>query len=158
MGSSSLDYKEKLRQVAQEANIHLLRLEVACKKLQTKYGFPIDEQKFISIIDDENDLSFADQIVYRFSKAQDAIGAKLFKAFMLYQGDDTDRPFLDILNSLEKARVLMVDNWITLRDLRNDISHNYDSNPENSIRILNDIYQHKSELKDILESIMRVAG
>lgn len=158
MGNTSLNYKDKLAQVAQEANIHLLRLEQACSKLQQKYGFPIDETKFNDIIDDENDLPLADQIVYRFSKAQDAIGAKLFKAFTLYQGDDTDRPFLDILNSLEKSRVLMVDDWIILRDLRNDISHNYDSNPEKEITILNKIYGQKDELKNIVDAIIKVAG
>jgi len=157
MGNSPLDYKEKLKQVAQEASVHLMRLENAFVKLHKKYTFPIDINKFKTIINDENDLPLADQIIYRFSKAQDTVGAKLFKAFMLYQGDDAERPFLDILNSLEKSKVLMVSDWIELRDLRNDISHNYDSKPENAVNILNDIFKHKDELKKILNSFIKVS-
>jgi hypothetical protein len=158
VGGNSLDYKEKLRQVAQEATIHFLRLELACVRLQKKYGFPINEEKFDSIMNDDNDSPLADQVIYRFSKAQDTVGAKLFKAFVLSQGDDTERPFLDISNSLEKASVLMVADWIELCDLRNDISHNYGSNTEQTLKILNDIYEHKNELKNILDAVVRVAG
>ena len=157
MGNSSLDYKKKLKQVIEEANIHLLRLELACDKLKGRYGFPLDEAAFASIVSNENDLSFADQMIYRFSKAQDAVGAKLFKAFLLYQGEDTQKPFLDILNSLEKSRVLLVADWIELRDLRNDISHNYDSDPKIAINILNDIYEHKNELKKIVGSVESIS-
>jgi len=63
-------------------------------------------------------LAFADQIIYRFSKAQDSMGAKLFKAFMFFQDENVDKPFMDILNSLEKLEILEVDEWFELREIR----------------------------------------
>ena len=156
MGSTSLNYKEKLAQVAQEATIHLLRLDEAFLTLQEKYKFPINEKGFESILN--NDLSYADQIIYRFSKAQDTIRGKLFRAFVVAQGESAERPFLDILNALEKIRILMVEDWFVLRDLRNEIAHNYDSSEQKALGILNDIYKNKHELKNILDAIIRVAG
>ncbi len=42
-------------------------------------------------------FAFCDQVVYRFSKLQDIMGAKLFKSFLLFQGENINKPFLDIL-------------------------------------------------------------
>ena len=105
------------------------------------------------MLNDSASLAFADQIIYRFSKAQDSMGAKLFKAFMLYNGENVDRPFLDILNSLEKIHILNVDEWFELREIRNEIAHNYENNENVARNIINSIYMHKGELKQILESV-----
>jgi len=43
-------------------------------------------------------LAYSDQSIYRFSKLQDCMGAKLFKSVLLYQGENVNKPFLDILN------------------------------------------------------------
>ncbi len=98
-------------------------------------------------------LAFADQIIYRFSKAQDSMGAKLFKAFMLYQGENVDKPFLNILNSLEKLEILDVDEWFELREIRNEIAHNYEENEATGRAIINSIYNSKNELQSILNMI-----
>ena len=45
---------------------------------------PIAQKQFAELLTNRIELAFADQIIYRFSKAQDTIGAKLFKAFLLY--------------------------------------------------------------------------
>lgn len=97
-------------------------------------------------------LAFADQIIYRFSKAQDSMGAKLFKAYMLAQGSNVDRPFMDILNTLEKLNILEVDEWFELREIRNEIAHDYEDNKTLAVDILNSIFKHKGELEKILIS------
>ena len=81
------------------------------------------------------------------------MGAKLFKSVLLYEGENVNKPFLDLLNRLEVLEIINVDEWFEIRELRNDIAHDYATNNENSIKLLNTIYQLKSELGDILKSI-----
>jgi len=56
------------------------------------------------------------------------MGAKLFKSFLLYQGENVDKPFLDILN---------VDEWFELIDIRNEIAHDYGESTNIAISVLN---------------------
>jgi hypothetical protein len=148
-----LIYKEKLNQTLAEAHSHLIRIDEAFEELTKKYSFPIAQDTFCVLLNSRIDLAFADQIIYRFSKAQDTIGAKLFKAFMLYQGENVDKPFRDILNALEKLHILDVDGWFFLREIRNEIAHDYEDNHNKARNIVNSIYQHRGELKNILEEI-----
>ena len=84
------------------------------------------------------------------------MGAKLFKSLLLYEGENIDKPFLDILNRLEKMGIIDVDEWFEIRDLRNEISHEYDNNEESVIEILNMIYELKDKLVNILQKIERL--
>jgi uncharacterized protein with HEPN domain len=81
------------------------------------------------------------------------MGAKLFKSVLLFQGENTNKPFLDILNQLEKIDIIDVDEWFEIRDLRNEIAHDYEDNDTVAINILNTIYKLRNELKDILNAI-----
>ncbi len=101
-------------------------------------------------------LAYSDQCIYRFVKLQDTMGAKLFKSLLLYLGENTDRPFLDILNQLEKIDVVDVDEWFEIRDLRNEIAHNYADDEGMVADILNTIFQLKGELSEILTQIEKL--
>lgn len=158
MGSSDLIYKEKLKAVLQEAAIHLLRIDEAFEELSNKYSFSISQDDFTRLLNNRIDLAFADQIIYRFSKAQDTIGVKLFKAFMLYQGENIDKPFRDILNALEKLQILEVERWFVLREIRNEIAHDYENNQNHARNILNSIYHCRAELKAILTELNLRSG
>jgi hypothetical protein len=107
MVNTALVYQTKFRKNLHEAYVHLARIDEALDELGKKYRFPIAQEQFADLLTNRGELAFADQIVYRFSKAQDTIGAKLFKAFLLYQGENVDCPFLDILNELENCILLM---------------------------------------------------
>ncbi len=156
MGNSIMNNNERLAHIIKEANAHLLRMEEAFAKLAEKYNFPLDENNFLRLLED--DLPLADQIIYRFSKTQDTIGAKLFRSFMIAQGDNPNQPFLDILNTLEKSHILMVEDWFALRDLRNEIAHNYDDDKDKSLNIINNVYQYKNKLKKIITAIAKSAN
>ena len=148
-------YKEKLLANLHESLKHLERVENAFSELFKEFSFSIDKKSFQNILESNQYLAYSDQIIYRFSKLQDSMGAKLFKSLLLYQGENVNRPFLDILNQLEKIEILDVDEWFEIRDLRNEIAHDYDSNDEVAIEILNSILKLKDDLREVL---VRVGG
>jgi len=156
MGNKTLVYKLKVQHSLGESFKHLSRLKGAFTELEKEFSFPIDKDMYINIVNNVQYLAYSDQLIYRFSKLQDCMGAKLFKSILLYQGENIDKPFLDILNSLEKMDIINVDEWFELRDLRNEISHDYDDNDNHAINILNTIYNLQLELKKILNNIQNI--
>jgi len=155
MGNQTLVYKAKVQVNLQECYRHLARLNEAFEELEKKYRFPIDADSYVKITN-SHDIAFSDQAIYRFSKLQDTMGAKLFKSFLLYQGENIHRPFLDILNTLERVGILEVEMWFVLRDLRNEIAHNYEDDEKVVIEILNTIYEQRSALEQILDNIKKL--
>ena len=156
MGNKTLVYKQKVTDNLNESYKHLLRLENAFEALKKKYTFPINIENFKVILENIEHLAYSDQIIYRFSKLQDCMGAKLFKSVLLYEGENVNKPFLDILNQLEAIDIINVDEWFEIRDLRNEIAHDYEDNDEIAISILNTIYKLKSDLKEMLDSIQKL--
>jgi hypothetical protein len=114
MGNKTLVYKIKVEENLKQSYTHLKRLNDAFTELGNRYAFPIDKNVYENMINNIQDLAFSDQIIYRFSKLQDTIGAKLFKGLLLYQGENVDKPFLDILNQLEKIDIVDVEEWFEL--------------------------------------------
>jgi len=152
MGSQAIS-KANFDKVFNEAVVHISRLEQSFNELSKTFSLPLTSSSFAKIVQDPVFLAFSDQIVYRFSKAQDTIGAKLFKAYLLVQGENVDKPFLDILNSLEKNNIVNVDKWFELREIRNEIAHDYEDNDSHGKDVINMIYAHKKELTKIIEAI-----
>ena len=156
MGDKTLVYKRKVESNLNESYKHLKRLNQAFNQLSSKYSFPIDKSSYQDILNNIQDLAFSDQVIYRFSKLQDTMGAKLFKSLLLYQGENINKPFLDILNSLEQIDVINVEEWFEIRDLRNEIAHDYSDNEDVAIEILNTIYELRGELENILNTIKKI--
>jgi hypothetical protein len=139
--------------ILNEVNVHLSRLEQSFAELSKTFDLPLTKASFAEIIQNPVHLAFCDQIIYRFSKAQDTIGGKLFKAYLLVQGENIDKPFLDILNGLEKNNILSVEQWFELREIRNEIAHDYENDENHGKDVINLIYGHKNELIKIVEAI-----
>ncbi len=156
MRKLSLVYKQKVQDNLKESYKHLLRLENAFEALKKNYLFPVSMDDFKIVLDNVEHLAYSDQIIYRFSKLQDCMGAKLFKSVLLYEGENINKPFLDILNQLEAIDIINVDEWFEIRDLRNEIAHDYEDNDEIAINILNTIYKLKIDLKETLEAISKL--
>ena len=156
MGHKTVVYQQKVADNLEESRTHLHRLNLAFLELQKVYVFPLNSDNFADILDDVQHLAYSDQCIYRFSKLQDCMGAKLFKSVLLYQGENVNKPFLDILNRLESMDIIDVDEWFEIRDLRNEIAHDYDANDETAINVINTIYKIKNELANILEEIEKV--
>lgn len=158
MGNKIIVYKEKVNHNLDESFKHLLRLEHAFLALIKCYDFPIQTDHFKSILGSTEHLAYSDQIIYRFSKLQDCMGAKLFKSVLLFEGENVNKPFLDILNQLEVLNIIKVDEWFEIRDLRNEIAHDYDNNDEIAMQIINSIFKLKMGLKDILDAIKKLVN
>ncbi len=158
MGNKTLIYRNKVEANLQESFKHLKRINSAFDKLEKRYNFPLNKQNFDILSDCIEDVAFSDQIIYRFSKLQDCMGAKLFKSLLLYQGENVNKPFLDILNQLERIDIINVENWFEMRDLRNEIAHEYEDNEEFAIHILNSIYDLRNELSAILNSVKKLTS
>ena len=46
-----------------------------------------------------------------------------------------------------------IDEWFLLREIRNEITHEYEDNEELAKNILNAIYKHKNQLKKIINTV-----
>lgn len=153
MGNRIVVHKENLKIALEESRKHLERVQIAVSELERFDLLPLDLGSLREIEKNNQLMAFTDQLIYRFSKLQDAMGAKLFKALLLYKGENTEAPFLDILNRLEKINVLNVEEWFEYRDLRNEISHNYDNKEITVIAVINAIYRSRERLNTILANI-----
>ena len=118
----------------------------------SKY-FPLEEMKFSQLTPIE--LALIDQLIYRFSKLQDSMGSRLFRQLLEALEEDTSGlPFLDILNKLEKLKLLDDSKeWIALRQTRNTISHEYPFFQEVRIEELNLLPEDVIKLSAIWEKL-----
>ena len=114
----------KLKTAVWEADRHLSVLESALADWQ---NFKVVD--LAGLEKDPNQLRILDQLLFRFSKLQDAIVQRLVPAtlsalFEIYE----DWGMIDCLNRLEKLGYLDVNNWFRWREIRNRLSHEYPDN------------------------------
>ena len=133
-----------------EASLHKKRLQNARKKL--KFIMPLDINKYNEI--DDIFVSIIDQMLFRFTKLQDTLGEKVFPMILELQAEPVKKmSFIDRLNRLEEYEILNKDEWIALRDDRNEITHEYSYNEEDVIDNINFIYQKSEILVKIFDTI-----
>jgi hypothetical protein len=116
-------------------HIHHQRMMFAYESVK-KY-FPLSESSFGKI--SQLEMALFDQLIYRFSKLQDSMGARLFKQLLeALEEDVSGRPFIDILYKLEKLNLLEnAKDWVKLRQTRNNVAHEYPFFKEVQIEELN---------------------
>jgi len=94
--------------------------------------------------------------LFSFMKIQDSIGGKLFKE-VLYELKEIEfkhMPMLDILYKLEELKMLDdVREWDILREIRNDLSHEYPMEQIDRFNTLKKTIWGYQELKIIFEKI-----
>lgn len=145
--------KERIEKILYECDRHVLRIGEAVDDL--KAFMPLDKDKYISL--DKNQVQALDQFLFRFAKLQDAIGRKLFKQILILKEDDNllieNMPFIDILNRFERLGILEVKDWARLRDIRNELAHNYDDEPEEMAEAINQTYYERDSLIKIYNNV-----
>lgn len=130
---------------------HANRLTWAMNNLQSK--FPLTPASMFELNDAE--LAVLDQFSTRFAKLQDAMGAKLFPAVLELTKEPGElKAFVDKLYRLEKiGAILSAEQWLLLREMRNEFSHDYPDDPEIQATMLNKAYQYAHELLSVLAKI-----
>ena len=113
---------------------------------------PLDEKKYLQI--DKIQSSFIDQMVYRFSKLQDTMGESIFRGVLILGKEEVKtKTFIDILNRIEELEIVQKDDWLRLRELRNDIAHDYSFNTNEVVDNINQIYHKSEQLIKIYEKV-----
>jgi hypothetical protein len=105
----------------------------------------------------EGTIGNIDQMVFRFTKLQDEIGTNTFRFLLEFlQEDIANKPFRDILNVLERLEIIdSADIWLTMREIRNDLTHEYPLMLDETIEKLNHLYNQIPILVHILVTIMQ---
>lgn len=135
---------------------HADRLAWAMSQLTRK--FPLSAEAIATLNDTE--LAVLDQFSTRFAKLQDVMGAKLFPAILELTKEQGHYPaFLDKLNQLEKIGAIeSADQWLILREMRNEFSHDYPDDPALQSATLNKAYILAGELLAILNKVEAFAS
>ena len=139
-------FKEKLY----ECNKHIEKILSAKKNINSL--MPLTESYYIQL--SEIETSFIDQLIFRFSKLQDTIGEKIFPSILKLSKEDIKRKtFIDILNRLEELEIVNKNRWLKLREIRNEIAHEYSFNTNEIIDSINDIYIVSDELIQMYKNL-----
>ncbi|MDR0940085.1 MAG: toxin-antitoxin system antitoxin subunit [Mediterranea sp.] len=153
MTDKQKEITERLKREFEVCDKHILRIHQAMERLGLPIPLSVDDYVYMN----DEQIACVDQFIFRFSKLQDAMGAKIFRLILSYLGDDvTSLPMRDVLNRLERYELLpSVDEWIYLRDLRNDLAHDYPLLEANVVAILNQLFVKVEELISIYTKIAK---
>lgn len=142
--------ENQLKEAVQLCTIHVQRMSFAYRNIEAY--FPLTSEKYEQLT--EVELSFVDQLIFRFSKLQDSMGGKLFPGLLDNLGEETRGiPFLDLLSKLEMLNILpRANDWLILRETRNTVTHEYPFNNEDIIEGLNMLNKHYSLILSVWEN------
>jgi len=137
------ELEEKLIMVLYECNQHKKMINNAYAHLESH--LPLDKETYTHFSLEQ--IGFIDQFLFRFPKLQDTMGEKLFSTMLFLLGEDySKKPFIDMLNRLEKIELLDKQAWMDLRTIRNNVAHEYSFNVDELVDSLNDIFKVKDKL------------
>ena len=150
------DNGEKLKDILNILETNFQRLNFAFSRTEKLIPF---SKSILQNLDPEQ-ISFIDQYIFRFAKIQDMMGEKLFRMILEAVEEDTDSlAFIDVLNKLEKLEVLPdKTEWLYLRKLRNEVSHEYPSIDDITVSVLNNIFSSKDKLTRMYRSCIDYLG
>jgi len=105
-------------------------------------------------------IATLDQFAYRFAKLQDAMSTQLFRRFcvQILQEPVETRPVIDILNLLERYDYLSsTKRWQEIREIRNQISHEYQLSTPELIVTLQMAFVMVAEMADVVAALKNTA-
>jgi len=117
---------EKLTAALWEAERHMETLKEA---LAEWHRSPAATREALEA--DRAKVRVVDQLLFRFTKLQDAVGERLVPATLAVLHEPYEAwPMRDRLNRLDKLGYLNVADWLTWREIRNRLAHEYPDLPE----------------------------
>ena len=154
MTNRKQEINERLQREFDICDKHILRINEALNALSSI--LPLTPESYASL--DSEQIRCLDQFIFRFSKLQDSMGAKIFRFLLEYLDEDvTALPMRDILNRLERFQILPDANeWVYIRELRNEIAHDYPLMENDVVHILNELLSKTDVLCGIYDKMKAV--
>ena len=147
-----IDKSDTFKQKLYECNKHIEKINDAKGYLKDIMPLSIEKYQTLSKIES----SFIDQLIFRFSKLQDSIGESIFRGILILSQENVKKmTFLDILNRLEELEIIDKNRWLKLREIRNEIAHEYSFNQKEVIDNINLVYNEINTLKNIYKNICK---
>ncbi|WP_111640074.1 hypothetical protein [Marinomonas shanghaiensis] len=147
--------KDVFQGIVDICKTHAERLRWSMQHLADKQPYTAESLSELT----EIELAVFDQFIVRFSKLQDVMGAKLLPAVIELTHEEGElTTFIDKLNRLEKIGALdSVEQWLRLREMRNQFAHEYPDDPEIQSALLNKAFGMASQLLQCLDHVVRFA-
>lgn len=154
MISKRQEIAERLQREFEICDKHILRISEAVEGLGITLPMSVEYYKNLNT----EQVRCVDQFIFRFSKLQDAMGAKIFRYLLeLLDEDISSLPMRDILNRLERYLIIPSANeWIYIRELRNEIAHDYPLLELDVVAILNELFSKVEVLSGIYDNLKKV--
>ena len=137
MTNKKQELEQRLNREFEICDRHILRIEEALDELTDL--LPMSVEDYVGLNSEQ--IRCLDQFIFRFSKLQDAMGAKIFRNLLEYLDEDVSSlPMRDLLNLLERYRLIdKAEEWNYIRELRNEIAHDYPLSENDVVSILNEL-------------------
>ena len=146
---------DKLSEAVKLCEIHFERMNYAFQKVV--HHFPLKEEVYKQL--NYDDLSYLDQLIFRFSKLLDSMGNRLFPAILENLEEDIEgKPFIDLLTKMEKLN--LIENhrlWLKLRETRNLVTYEYPFFAPEIIEGLNLLVEQANVLEKIWNNLRQFA-
>ena len=148
-----MNISNRLTKEIEICDLHSDRLRMAMQHMETL--FPLTPEKWEDL--KPEDLGFLELMTSRFAKLQDTMGRKVFPLLLESLGEhEKNDSFIDNLNKLEKLEILPdVNFWNRMREVRNEIAHDYPENPDEKIAKIRDCFQASQELLSFWEDLKK---
>ena len=89
-----------------------------------------------------------DAYLKRFASIQDFLGAKIFSLLLEIAGINNTR-MSEVLSNIEKENIIdSLENWIELRDVRNELEHDYPEELQEALKDLQYCIEHFKQLEN----------
>lgn len=135
-----------------ECRKHIKKITIAKQHLSTY--MPLTAECYSNLND--IDMSFVDQLIFRFSKLQDTLGEKIFPSVLTLSEEDVKRKtFIDILNRLEELDIIKKNEWLKLRETRNEIAHEYSLNTEELVESITNVFNACNDVIKKFDDVYR---
>lgn len=146
----------KLDKIFLECDKHLKRIKEAYGDMSAFMLLNAVKYENLS----KNQVQAIDQYLFRFSKLQDSMGEKLFKAVLAQFEENVDKlSFLDVIKKIEKQLDIDIANeWTDLRKIRNQLAHEYEDDAIEMSNMINLIYAKKEVIERLYLAIKAISN
>ena len=117
-------------------------------------GFDFSSEAFSSLSIEQK--AVLEAYLKRFSSLQDFLGAKVFKSLLDVSGVSYTK-MSEVLTLIEKEEIIDLDTWIALRNIRNNLEHDYPDELDEALLDLKDCIGYFAYMKEVVAKVIEYA-